>query len=152
MYPLNIILANLIYIFHIIIILFVILTPFYKIPAYLILHIIFCISLIIHWTKNNNACSLTLIESKLRGIPESDGILYKFISPIYDISKTEWSKFCYNATIILALISFYYLITSPKLNDFKKCINERNKYIDKNKNLSFKAKAYIYINCLQTLF
>lgn len=152
MYSTNIILANLIFLFHIIILLFVILIPFTKIPLYLILHITFCISLIIHWAHNNNACSLTLIESKLRGISESDSFSYKFIAPIYDISKTEWSNFCYIITIILALISLYYLIISPKWKDFNECIRSANQYITQNNKLTLKEKIYIYFTCIVSLY
>ena len=64
----NIFLANLISIFHVFVILFILIIPFSNIPALLIIHIMFAITLLVHWYANNNACSLTFLEAKLRGL------------------------------------------------------------------------------------
>jgi hypothetical protein len=148
----NLVLANLIYIFHIIVILFVLFAPFYDIPAILILHIIFSICLLIHWYYNNNICSLSVMESNLRGIDYTKSFSHQFISPIYDISDTELGNFCYNAVIILCLISFYNLIKSKKWDIFKKCVIETKEYIKKTKDLKFNDKFMLYIQCTDPLF
>lgn len=134
------------------IILFILFVPFTKIPAYLILHIVFSISLLVHWYNNNNACSLSMFESKLRGIPYTNSFSHQFIAPIYDISSTEWSDICYKVTILLMGVSIYYLITSPKWSIFNKCIKETKKYIKQNKNLTWNEKMNLYINCIEPLF
>ena len=85
----NIFLANCISIFHTLVVLFVLLAPFIDIPAILILHITFSVCLLIHWWANNNICSLSYIESQLRGTDHTESFTHKFIAPIYDISKTE---------------------------------------------------------------
>lgn len=149
---LNIILANMISFFHILVVLFMIITPFTKIPMYLLLHIVFSLSLLVHWYNNNNICSLSLLESKLRGIEYNNSFTHKFIGPLYDISETEWSKICYSITIILAFISLYYLIISPKWKDTKKCYRMTNEYIKQNKNLTLNERFNLYINCLNPLF
>lgn len=148
----NTILANFIYVFHLLIIMFVVFIPFTQIPAYLILHVVFSICLISHWYNNNNACSLSMLESKLRGIDYTNGFSHQFIAPIYDISTTEWSKICYVIVITLSLVSIYYLITSPRWETMRECINKTKKDIERQENLTFNDKMSLYINCLEPLF
>jgi hypothetical protein len=153
----KLILADLIYIFHIIVILFVLFTPFTNIPAYLILHLTFCICLLVHWYNNNNICSLSLFESQLRGINYTESFSHKFISPIYDISESDLGKFCYNIVIILGLVSLYKLITSNKWSILKKCYQENKKYLtninlNEKKELKFNDKIMLYMTCLNILF
>lgn len=123
----NIYLANFIYVLHILLILFVIFAPFSNIPSILIIHIAFSFSLLVHWIANNNACSLTYMESQLRGIDVKESFTYQFISPVYDISKTDWSRICYSATIILLMISMYKLSTSKAFSKSLKCYNDLSK-------------------------
>jgi len=111
----NLLLANAIYVFHVLIVLFVILAPFSNLPAILILHVTFCATLIVHWLASNNECSLTFLESKLRGLDKSESFTYKFIAPMYDISKTDWSNLCYVITFIVLGISLYKLYNSERV-------------------------------------
>ena len=122
--------ANTIKLFHWGIILFVILGAFSTFTPILILHIVFCISLLTHWMANNDACSLTIFESHLRGIKVSDGFLYQYISPMYNISQTEWSKLCYIITVSLMIVSIYNLYNNK---DFKNAIsNFKSEYKTSN--------------------
>jgi len=123
----NIILANMINLFHIIVILFVLFIPFSNVPMLLLLHVVFSLSLLVHWYNNNNQCSLTLIESKLRGLDVTESFTYKFIAPLYDVSKTEWSKICYSFTIVLMIFSIYRLYNSKRLQDALQCFSEIRK-------------------------
>lgn len=117
----NILLANCIWAFHIIVVLFVLLAPFSDIPILLILHITFSFNLLIHWFNNSNVCSLSLMESKLRGIPYTNSFTHQFVGPMFDISETSWSRLCYIVTISLLFVSFYNLYHSPRLQKFKEC-------------------------------
>jgi len=136
----SIFLADVTYTFHIFIILFVLIAPFSNIPAILILHIVSGISLIIHWLANSNACILTILESQLRGVSKDDTFSHQFISPIYDISDTDWSTFCYLITIFLIIVSVYRL---QNLEEFKQailCYNDQTK--------TFHEKMYCFLNLL----
>lgn len=144
----NELLANVIFVFHCVIILFVLFAPFTYNPALLILHITFCISLLIHWVNNSNACSLTLIESQLRGLDHTDTFSHKFISPIYDISATNWNTICYIITIFVLLLSIYFLIKSDKFKQAYNCYCELK--FDKGTTLYTKFTAYL--NCVRPLF
>jgi hypothetical protein len=146
----NIFLANLISIFHTIVVLFVLIAPFTNIPSLLILHITFSISLLVHWWFNNDECSLTYIESKLRGLDRTEGFTYKFIAPMYNISKTEWSRLCYIVTIILLCVSIYYLYKSERVSRAFECykkITSDQEYLIK----PFYEKIPIIFECFKDL-
>ena len=147
----NIFLANCISIFHTLVVLFVLLAPFIDIPAILILHITFSVCLLIHWWANNNICSLSYIESQLRGTDHTESFTHKFIAPIYDISKTEWSQICKIITIILLCISLYNLYYSKKTADIFRCYNTLIKDDDFLKK-PFLSRLSSYIFCFKDLF
>lgn len=146
----NLFLANVIRIFHIIVILFVFLAPFSNIPALLILHITFSFSLLVHWYYNNNACSLTLFEAKLRGVDVNKSFTHECIAPMYDISQTEWSTICYIITIVLMCVSIYYLYYSEKVADVFKCFEKRHENPEWN-NYSFFKKSVFFFDCFKEL-
>lgn len=146
----NIFLANMIYVFHTLVIIFILLAPFCNIPSLLILHVTFSFSLLVHWYNNNNECSLTYMEAKLRGLDRTESFSHKFISPLYDISKTEWSKYCYIITIILMCVSIYYLYHSDKVSQAWKCFNDTSKELE-YKNMSLYKKIIFGFNCFKPL-
>ena len=137
----NLILANLIFIFHCAVVLFVLFAPFSNVPAFLILHITFTLCLFTHWYANSNVCSLSVMESQLRGLNRTETFSHKFIAPIYEISESEWSNLIWIITFIVMCISIYYLYHSETFQTAYKCY----KNID---NLTF-AKFY---NCIKPLF
>lgn len=126
-------LAGFIRIIHILVILFVISTPLLiNSIEILILHVTFCTSLLVHWYYNNNICSLTLIEAKLRGIEIDGGFIYKIIAPIYDflhiplISENNFTGIIYFVVIGLMGLSLYKLINNRKdVYQFAKKIVEK---------------------------
>ena len=148
----NLILAEFVRIFHIFIIIFVLIAPISCIPSILILHISFCISLLIHWYCNQDICSLSVIESKLRGIDYTESFTHQFISPVYTVSQTNWSRICYFVTICLLFLSFYLLYNSKiwfEIREYKQKIDE---CANNNKDLSFSEKCYMYFDCYKMLF
>lgn len=147
----NIFLANCISIFHSMIICFILLAPFLDIPSLLILHITFSVSLLVHWWGNSNVCSLSVIESKLRGLNYTESFTHKFIAPVYDISKTTWSRLCTITVIVLMIISLYFLVNSDKwcnaLHCFRKLRNDSSV-----KTLNFFKRVKVYASCFHLLF
>ena len=146
----NIFLANMIYLFHVVVIIFVLLAPFSNIPAFLILHVTFSFSLILHWYNNNNECSLTYMEAKLRGLDRTESFTHKFIAPLYDISKTEWSRLCYLITIVLMCVSIYYLYHSDKVSKAWRCFSDR-KTDPEYKEMPLYKKVIFGFNCFKPL-
>jgi hypothetical protein len=146
----NIFLANLVFLFHTIVVLFVLTAPFSNIPALLILHITFSISLILHWWFNSNECSLTYIEAKLRGLDKTQSFTHQFVAPMYEISSTEWSKICYIITILLLCVSIYYLYNSERVSrafSLYNSLSDDPEYLTK----SFYEKSIVVFNCFKDL-
>lgn len=115
------VLADVVRMFHLFIVCFVILGPFINKISILILHFTFCFSLLVHWYGNSNVCSLSLLESKLRGLDYTQSFTHQFIAPVYDISQTQWANICTMLTIFLMLISGYKLYKSGVWAHVKKC-------------------------------
>lgn len=108
---------------HILIILYVLFGWVINNTAFLTLHVTLCISLLTHWYSNSDMCSLTLLESKLRGIPYNGAFTYNIVSPIYKISEKSWNKIAYLITILVLVISLYKLINHKRT---RKCWANNN--------------------------
>lgn len=141
-------LANFIFIFHTIIVLFVIFGPFINIPAFLILHITFCACLLIHWYGNSNVCSLSILESQLRGLNRTETFSHKFIAPIYDINESNWSAICYIITIFTMSLSLYYLYNNTTFKQVYNCICD----LQFNSETHLFEKIVAYTQCIKPLF
>ena len=108
--------AGLIQLLHILLIVFVVVTPFLatKLPReqsvpYLIMHIAICISLLVHWSLNDSTCALTIAECYVRGVPATESFMHRLVSPVYVISDQKLGTFSWWTTIILLLISIFQL-------------------------------------------
>lgn len=105
----------LINIIHLMVIIFVLATPFTNSNYLMLLHIIVIPFIIIHWVFNNNTCCLTIVEKMIRektigtNVKAEDCFTYKLVAPIYDFSKEHetFSTFIYILTISVWLISVF---------------------------------------------
>ncbi|NDC94037.1 hypothetical protein EB077_01815 [bacterium] len=102
-----------------------------------------------HWWGNSNVCSLSYLESSLRGLDYTQSFTHKFVSGIYDISKTEWSKITNDITIVLLCVSVYFLFKSDAFGKALKCFQE--KQIEYREH-SFRTRMAEYIKCFEPLF
>lgn len=105
----NDILAFMIYVFHSMIVAFVILGWMSMDPMVVLLHFTWCITLVFHWYMNNDICSLSLLEGSIRGINYKQSFVARFISPLYNISNTCAEKICWIITSIGIILSGYKL-------------------------------------------
>lgn len=111
---------------HIIIILFVILTPLFNSNYLLFMHSIIIPFIIFHWLTNNNMCSLTLLEKEIRirlnkNSNLNDCFTCKIIEPVYDF-KNNYNgrrKLIYSITIFLWIISVYKLYRKYKNKEIR---------------------------------
>jgi hypothetical protein len=148
----NIFLANVIFIVHAFIVAFVLLAPFTFIPALHIIHISCCLSLLVHWYCNSNVCSLSMIESQLRGLDYTESFTHRLVAPIYDISKTTWSQICYIITIIVLCISIYKLVYSEKWTTAWAAYQRKQAEFAQDPSISLRTKFLGYISCFHELF
>ena len=102
---------------HLCIIFFVTLSPFTNNPMLLSFHVIFLISMMIHWKLNSDECCLTLLESKLRKIKISEGLLHRILSPFFT-NNIEYSYVIWSITLgflCISIIKLYYIKISSVL-------------------------------------
>ena len=130
MYMINEILLKLITLIHLLLVLFVALTPFIGTNYFRLLHFITVPFIMLHWICNDNTCVLTVVERFLRkkvygegkkDKVEEDCFTCKLIEPVYDFKKNyqAFSNSIYIITIGLWLITatrFYY---QYKIGDIK---------------------------------
>ena len=84
----NAVAANFIWTLHVVLVLFVALTPFLASSTsdLLVLHAIVCPFLILHWLTSTDGCVLTLLETRLRGLETvSESFMHRLVAPVYVI-------------------------------------------------------------------
>lgn len=108
------VLADVIKLLHFFLVVFVIIVPFtpkLKWHVYVI-HFATIATLLIHWYFYSDSCFLTLVESKLRGIPVQESFIHNIVSPIYKIQDSDLSNIIYLVTPILGVVSFIRIVKS----------------------------------------
>ncbi len=120
------ILLKIITLLHILLVIFVIVTPFINSNYFLLLRALFIPFLILHWICNDNTCVLTIIERNLRKqiygkVDEEDCITCRLIEPVYDFRKNyaTFTIIIYVITILLWLISAGKLVFKYKSGNIK---------------------------------
>ncbi len=114
-------------ILHIIVIMFVLLSPFSNSNYLLLLHVVFVPFIMFHWYINDNTCCLTLAEKMImekttgKEVDISECITYKLIAPIYDFNKNhkDFETFTYALTTFLWMISSYNLYSKYNNGEIK---------------------------------
>jgi hypothetical protein len=108
-------LANLIWILHILFILWFVLTPFTNNKPMLALHFVGGASLFVHWALGQDTCTLTLIEQKLRGVECKDSFFFNLVSPIYKISDEQLRPFVWIVSLALWSVTVSKIIKDPSI-------------------------------------
>ncbi len=89
-------------IIHFIVVLAVMLGPFFLTnPVMLALYIACVICMCFHWWVGDDTCFLTLLESKITHKPHSETFIGRIVKPIYNVTNDEIIK----ATLLLLLIA-----------------------------------------------
>jgi hypothetical protein len=120
-------LLYLIIVLHIILVLFIVTVPFFGKNYLLFLHALGGVAILLHWIANNNICSLTVLEYKLREIitgkpvDRKDCFMARLIDPIYDFKKNNHSRrvFLYSVIVGLIILSMYKLRRNYKQGNLK---------------------------------
>jgi hypothetical protein len=108
------IVADFVRLLHILLVLFVLFGSASNSYGILTLHVAVCISLLVHWVANSDTCSLTLLESKLRGVNTQETFMHSIVSPVYKIESSTLSRLSYFATILVLVISLRKLYMSEE--------------------------------------
>lgn len=107
--------ANIIRVIHLLVVLFVLVTPFIsKDPMLLLLHSITCLSLFVHWVTNDSTCALSMLESTLRGIPMSHSFVHQIVAPIYAPPPNVMKHLSYVTVLLLGSFTGYTSVIEKK--------------------------------------
>lgn len=109
---------------HILIILFVILTPFTKSNYLLFMHSFILPFIMIHWITNNDICVLTALEKHIRkklnkNLNKDDCFTCRIINPVFNFDKNYENKFNYIILILLLFITLFKLYKKYKNKEIK---------------------------------
>lgn len=105
--------ADLIFLLHILIFLFVVLVPFIGSPLLVLLNLIFMIGILFHWVLGSDVCALTVLESYIRGQPMTETFFGRLFGPMYRID------FKTSKLILMCLIIFSILkLMTKKYKDY----------------------------------
>lgn len=94
----NVLLANLVLVLHILFVAFVVAAPFTGNEELITLHVLVLPFVCFHWLMANDSCFLTLVEQRLRGVNTNQSFFHSLMSPLYKpsgftdpvIRKTTW--------------------------------------------------------------
>jgi hypothetical protein len=115
---LNGFLATIVWLLHVAFIAWFVLAPFTNIPSMLVLHAIAFPFLLLHWVTNADACFLTLVEKKLRGVDDGKSFFYNLVSPIYllnGISDADLRQGVMLGSGVLWLVTVNKLLRDPSI-------------------------------------
>lgn len=117
---LNCVLANIVWVLHILFVVFVIYAPFSSHPQLVVMHAITIPFVCFHWMLANDTCCLTLCERWLRGCEAKESFFHNLVSPVYNaavpgagISDETLSKWIWAATLLLWSVSAVRLARNP---------------------------------------
>jgi len=103
--------ANIIWLIHLAFIIWYTVTPFTHAEPMLVLHLFTGPFLALHWILNDDNCSLTLMEMKLRGIEKcEESFFWNVVSPIYKPRTDDTGK----QVIWIAMIGLW-MVTLTKI-------------------------------------
>lgn len=120
----NNIVANILFILHIFIFLFVVVTPFTNYDILILLNMVFMMGIFLHWIVNNNICALTVLEKKLRGKENDEETFFgKLFGHVYTFGKDE--KISWVILIGLILFSLLKVIKRNTIPVLIECLQSR---------------------------
>ena len=111
--------ANIIWILHMLLVVWVIVTPFTQNEPMLVLHLIMMPFLWFHWCVNDDTCALTLLEQKLRGLSPEEckekSFFFNLVSPVYKIQDNEVRTVAWIASVTLWLVTLSKVLKRPAM-------------------------------------
>ena len=113
--------ANIIFVIHILVVLFFVVTPFLDVEKYgplLVLHALSTIFIWFHWVVNDDTCALTVIESQMRGLSWEEAksgksFFHNLVSPIYKIEDDQVREISWGISFVLWIITMVKITKRP---------------------------------------
>lgn len=107
--------ANIVRLLHVLFVFWMVVTPFSSNEPMLVLHLFVTPFLWFHWLVNDDACSLTLLETKLRGVECSESFFHSVVSPIYKPRDQDVREMAWIASVALWFVTLYKVIQKPQM-------------------------------------
>jgi hypothetical protein len=107
------VLATLIWVLHMLFVLWVVITPFTNNEPLLVLHLMVMPFIWFHWLVNDDTCALTIMERQLRGVHSNDSFFHNLVSPIYKIEDNDIRAASWIISIALWLITLTKVLQRP---------------------------------------
>ena len=105
--------AGLVRVLHILLVAWVVLTPFLGSDPMLVLHLVFVPFLWLHWFLNQDTCALTVLEQSLRGVSADRSFFHSLVSPVYKIRDADVRAAAWVASVLLWLVTLRKVLARP---------------------------------------
>ena len=109
------IMANVVFLFHVLFVIWAVVVPFTNNEPMLVLHMITMPFLWLHWWIHDDTCALTLMERYLRGVESKESFFHNLVSPVYKIEDTEMRQVSWLVSIVLWLITMSKVLARPAM-------------------------------------
>ena len=98
--------ADFIFGLHVLLLLFVVLTPFIGTPEWILIDLMLMVSIYLHWIVNDNTCALTVLEKTLRGTPDDKETFFgRLFGEMYTFGRDN--KLSWAIIVVLMLVATY---------------------------------------------
>ncbi len=108
-------LANLVWLLHMLFLVWVVVVPFTNNEPMLVLHLIVMPFLWFHWWLNDDTCALTLMEQHLRGVSSEQSFFHALVSPVYKIQDGDVRALSWVFSVVLWLVTLSKVMNRPAM-------------------------------------
>jgi hypothetical protein len=108
-------LANVVWLMHILFVLWVVIVPFTQNKPMLVLHLVMVPFIQLHWLLSNDTCALTVAERWLRGVDKSESFFHNLVSPIYVIKDEDIRAWSWLLSFVLWFITLTKVVDDPSM-------------------------------------
>ena len=100
---------------HVAIILYILSTPFVARGAGpLCIYMLVVFAIVMHWVANHHFCVLSLLESKIRGIPYEQGFINSVLKPIFGVGVNRVSFYVIMGLLFAVALGRAAVFLSPR--------------------------------------
>lgn len=99
--------ADLVKVLHTAFVFLNVVAPFSTSQDLLRYHVVIMPFLYLHWITNDDTCALTLLETRLRGVPNHQSFFHSLVSPVYKFRASNVVWFLSLVLWIVSMVRFF---------------------------------------------
>lgn len=92
---------------HMALIGFMLWAPLFAGPEVLLLAESGYVLLFVHWVLNNDACALTMLEQRLRGVDKGQSFVQSVVQPFYDAGGSAYGRAVWAVSLLLFAVGLW---------------------------------------------